>query len=68
MSAYGIEGQFHNWLTDFPYSRSQRVALNGILSSPFTVKAGVPQGSVVGPVLFVIFINELSNSLENLSI
>ena len=49
LSAFGIQGQLHTWLTDFLYSHSQLVALNGILSSPLRVKAGVLQGSFLHP-------------------
>ena len=60
LSAHGIQGQLHTWLPDFLYSRSQHVALNGILSSPLPVKVGVTQGCVLGAALFLIFINDLS--------
>ena len=65
LSACGIQGQRHTWLTDFLDSHCQRVALNGILSSPSTVKTELFRGSVLGPVLFLTFINDLSDSLEN---
>ena len=65
LSASGIQGQLYSWITDFLHYHSQRVALNANLSSPLSVKVGVPQGSVLGPVLVLIFINDLSESLEN---
>ena len=65
LSCYGIQGHLHSWLADFLSSRSQRVALNGVLSSPLPVQAGVPQGRVLGPVIFLVFSNDHSDSLEN---
>ena len=54
----GIAGHLIKWISSFLLGRTQRVVLENCLSSTTDVISGVPQGSVLGPILFLIFIND----------
>ena len=58
-------GNLLNVINDFLYQRRQRVVLNGQHSSWTNIEAGVPQGSILGPLFFLIYINDLSNGLTS---
>ena len=62
LKAFGINGTSYKWFTSYLSDRKQQVDVNGVLSSSKNVDISILQGSILGPILFLCFINDLPNS------
>ena len=68
LGRYGVHQKLIEWIKSFLVGRNQQVAMNGHLSTAALILSGVPQGTVLGPILFLIFINDITACISNSTI
>lgn len=67
LASYRIKGKYLAWIRSFLTDRRQKVAVSGVSSGCKAVTSGVPQGSVLGPLLFLLYVNALPETVKNAS-
>ena len=65
LERYGIDGPLLKWFESFLIGRSQQVVLRGSYSSWTQVKSGVPQGTILGPILFITYVNDIPTGVSS---
>ena len=68
LTAYGFEDSATSLISDYPSKRYQRVKIGSVFSSYLEILRGVPEGSILGPILFNIFINDLILFIQEIEV